>query len=112
VVVCSHLVPLLTRFRDIHFRPYTEEEFIEIVVKTLDREEGIDRDIALIIDYGVFNRLKSLYQPEVVIIEYPDSRQCCDKTEIISTITEYSYNLAYTTPANPIFVHKPLGWVS
>jgi Holliday junction DNA helicase RuvB len=26
------LPPLLTRFRDIHFKPYTEEEFVEIVV--------------------------------------------------------------------------------
>jgi FkbM family methyltransferase len=53
-----------------------------------------------------------LYQPEVVIIEYSDSRQCCNKTEIISVITEYPYNLAYTTPANLIFVRKPLGWIS
>jgi FkbM family methyltransferase len=53
-----------------------------------------------------------LYQPEVVIIEYSDSRRCCNKTEIISVITEYPYNLAYTTPANLIFVRKPLGWIS
>jgi holliday junction DNA helicase RuvB len=26
------LPPLLTRFRDIYFKPYTEEEFVEIVV--------------------------------------------------------------------------------
>jgi hypothetical protein len=53
-----------------------------------------------------------LYQPEVVIIEYSDTRQCCNKTEIISVITEYPYDLAHTTPANLIFVRKPLGWVS
>src|SRR5829696_2258129 len=41
------LPPLLTRFRDIHFKPYTEEEFVNIVVNVLDREEGVDRDIAL-----------------------------------------------------------------
>jgi hypothetical protein len=41
------LPPLLARFRDIHFKPYTEEEFVEIVVNVLDREEGVDRDIAL-----------------------------------------------------------------
>ena len=52
-----------------------------------------------------------LYRPEVVIIEYSDSRQCCNKTEIISVITEYPYNLVYTTPANLIFVRRPLGWV-
>ena len=47
------------RFRDVHFKPYTEEEFFEIVVNILDREEGIDRDIALLIADGVYNRLKS-----------------------------------------------------
>jgi Holliday junction DNA helicase RuvB len=41
------LPPLLTRFKDIHFKPYTEEEFVQIVVNVLDREEGVDRDIAL-----------------------------------------------------------------
>src|SRR5919108_1067143 len=41
--------PLLTRFRDIYFKPYTEEEFVEIVVNILDREEGVDRDVALLI---------------------------------------------------------------
>ena len=43
------LPPLLTRFRDINFKLYTEEEFVEIVVNVLDREEGVDRDIALLI---------------------------------------------------------------
>src|SRR5215207_2375928 len=41
------LPPLLTRFKDIHFKPYTEEEFVQIVVNVLNREEGVDRDIAL-----------------------------------------------------------------
>ena len=45
--------------QDIHFKPYTEEEFVEIVVNVLDREEGTDRDIALLIADGVYNRLKS-----------------------------------------------------
>jgi len=53
------LPPLLTRFRDIHFKPYTEQEFVEIAVEILDREEGVDRDVAMIIADGVFNRLKS-----------------------------------------------------
>jgi Holliday junction DNA helicase RuvB len=52
------LLPLLTRFRDIHFKPYTEEEFVNIVVNVLDREEGVDRDIALLIADGVYNILK------------------------------------------------------
>ena len=54
------LPPLLTRFRDIHFKLYTEEEFVEIVINVLGREEGVDRDIALLIfTDGVFNRLRS-----------------------------------------------------
>jgi MoxR-like ATPase len=53
------LPPLLTRFRDIHFKPYTEQEFVEIAVEILDREEGVDRDVAMIIADAVFNRLKS-----------------------------------------------------
>jgi MoxR-like ATPase len=52
------LPPLLARFRDIHFKLYTEEEFVEIVLNILDREEGIDGDIALLIADGVYNRLK------------------------------------------------------
>jgi Holliday junction DNA helicase RuvB len=53
------LPPLLTRFRDMHFKPYTEEEFVNIAVEILDREEGLDRDVATIIAEAVFNRLKS-----------------------------------------------------
>ena len=53
------LPPLLTRFKDIHLKPYTEEEFVNIAVEILDREEGIDRDVATMIADAVFNRLKS-----------------------------------------------------
>src|SRR5688500_11176321 len=42
------LTPLLTRFTVFHFKPYTKEEFLEIVVNVLDRDEGVDRDIALL----------------------------------------------------------------
>jgi hypothetical protein len=37
------LPPLLTGFRDIHFKPYTEEEFVEIVVNVLAREEDVEK---------------------------------------------------------------------
>jgi Holliday junction DNA helicase RuvB len=42
-----------------HFKPYTEEEFVNIAVEILDREEGLERDVATIIAEAVFNRLKS-----------------------------------------------------
>jgi hypothetical protein len=35
------LAPLITRFTVMQFKPYTEEEFVEIVVNVLDREEGL-----------------------------------------------------------------------
>ncbi len=53
------LPPLLTRFRDMHFKPYTEDEFVNIAVEILEREEGLDRDVATVIADAVFNRLKS-----------------------------------------------------
>jgi Holliday junction DNA helicase RuvB len=62
------LPPLLTRFRDIHFKPYTEEEFVNIAVEVLDREEAVDREIATIIADAVFNRLKSTNIRECVRI--------------------------------------------
>ena len=51
------LPPLLSRFRDIHFKPYTEEEFVEIVVNVLNAED-VDKDIALLIADRVYNTLK------------------------------------------------------
>jgi FkbM family methyltransferase len=49
--------------------------------------EGSEIDV-----WNSFN--PELHRPEVVIIEYSDTRQCCNKTEIISVITEYTYSLA------------------
>jgi ATP-dependent Lon protease len=37
------LAPLLTRFSVIHLKSYTKEEFVEIVVKVLNRDEGIEK---------------------------------------------------------------------
>lgn len=53
------LPPLITRFTVIQFKPYTEDEFSGIVANVLDREEGVEKDVALIIADGVFNKLKS-----------------------------------------------------
>jgi MoxR-like ATPase len=83
------LQPLLTRFRDIHFKPYTEEEFVEIVVNVLDREEGVDRDIALIIADGVFNRLKSSNIRECVRIARLARNDSAQVNRIIDTFARY-----------------------
>jgi MoxR-like ATPase len=83
------LQPLLTRFRDIHFKPYTEEEFVEIVVNILDREEGVDRDIALFIADGVFNRLKSSNIRECVRIARLARNNSAQINRIIDTFAKY-----------------------
>ena len=82
------LPPLLTRFRDIHFKPYSEEEFVEIVINVLDREEGVDRDIALIAD-GVFNRLKSSNIRECVRIARLAGNDSVQVNRIVDVFAKY-----------------------
>src|SRR6185312_11157532 len=53
------LAPLLTRFTVIHLKPYTKEEFVEIAVNVLNREEYIETDVAKIIADSVFNNLSA-----------------------------------------------------
>src|ERR671918_1665754 len=83
------LPPLLTRFRDIHFKPYTEEEFVEIVVNVLDREEGVDRDIALLIADGVYNMLKSSNIRECVRIARLARNDPAQVNRIVDTFAKY-----------------------
>jgi Holliday junction DNA helicase RuvB len=86
------LPPLLTRFRDIHFKPYTEEEFVEIVVNVLDREEGVDRDVALLIADGVYNRLKSTNIRECVRIARLARNDSVQVNRITDTFAKYGMN--------------------
>ena len=83
------LPPLLTRFTVIHFKPYTEEEFVEIVVNVLDREEGIDRDIALLIADGMYNRLKSSNIRECIRIARLARNDYAKANQIIDTFAKY-----------------------
>jgi Holliday junction DNA helicase RuvB len=83
------LPPLLTRFRDIHFKPYTEEEFVEIVVNVLDREEGVDREIALLITDCVYNRLNSSNIRECVRIARLARNDSAQVNRIIDTFAKY-----------------------
>jgi len=80
---------LLTRFRDIHFNPYTEEEFVEIAVNVLDREEGVDRNIALLIADGVYNSLKSTNIRECVRIARLSKNDSAQVNRIIDTFAKY-----------------------
>ena len=86
------LPPLLTRFRVIHFKPYTKEEFVEIVVNVLDREEGVDREIALLIANGVYNRLKSTNIRESVRIARLAKNDSTQVNRIIDTFAKYGSN--------------------
>jgi holliday junction DNA helicase RuvB len=83
------LPPLLTRFRDVHFKLYTEEEFVEIVVNVLDREEDVDRDIALLIADGVFNRLKSSNIRECVRIARLAGNNPEKVNRVVDTFAKY-----------------------
>ena len=83
------LPPLLTRFRDIHFKLYTEEEFVEIVINVLDREEGVDRDIALLIADGVFNRLKTSNIRECVRIARLARNDSVQVNRIVDVFAKY-----------------------
>src|SRR5919108_5935021 len=94
------LTPLLTRFRDIHFKPYTQEEFVEIVVNVLDREEGVDRDIALLIADGVYNRLRSSNIRECVRIARLARNDLTQVNRIIDTFAKYGSGPAFV--CNPI----------
>jgi Holliday junction DNA helicase RuvB len=80
---------LLTRFTIFHFKPYTKEEFIEIVVNVLDKEEGVDRDIALLIADGVYNRLKSTNIRECVRIARLAKNDSTQVNRIIDTFAKY-----------------------
>jgi DNA polymerase III delta prime subunit len=84
------LSPLITRFRVIQFKPYTEEEFVEIVLNVLDREEGVDRDVALIIADSVFNKLKSSNIRESVRIARLAKNDSAQINSIIDTFAKYS----------------------
>ena len=84
------LQPLLTRFQDVHFKPYTEEEFVDIAVKLLDKEEGIDRDIAAIIAKEVFNRFKTANIRECVRIARLTKNDISKVQLIIDTFRKYA----------------------
>jgi hypothetical protein len=74
---------------EFHFKPYTEVEFVEIVVNVLDREEGVDRDIALLIADNVYNRLKSSNIRECVRIARLAKNDSAQVNRIIDTFAKY-----------------------
>jgi Holliday junction DNA helicase RuvB len=83
------LPPLITRFRVIQFKPYTKEEFAEVVINVLDRDEGVDRDVALIIADSVFNRLQSPNIRECVRIARLAENDPAEVNRIVNTFAKY-----------------------
>jgi hypothetical protein len=75
-----------------YFRPSQEEEFVEIVVNVLDREEGVDRDIALLIADGVYNRLKSSNIRECVRIARLARNDITQINLIVDMFARYATN--------------------
>jgi hypothetical protein len=62
------------------------------VVSVLDREEGIDRDIGLLIADGVYNRLKSTNIRECVRIARLARNDSAQVNKIIDTFAKYDAN--------------------
>jgi hypothetical protein len=62
------------------------------VVSVLDREEGIDRDIGLLIADGVYNRLKSTNIRECVRIARLARNDSAQVNKIIDTFSKYGMN--------------------
>jgi hypothetical protein len=64
---------------------------VEIVVNVLDREEGVDRNVALIIADGVFNRLRSSNIRDCVRIARLAKNDIIQVDKIIDIIVKYEW---------------------
>jgi hypothetical protein len=71
------------------FQTIYRRRIIEIVVNVLDREEGVDRDIALLIADGVYNQLKSSNISESVRIARLAKNASVQVNKIIDTFSKY-----------------------
>jgi hypothetical protein len=70
------------------------------VVNVLDREEGVDRNIALLIADGVYNRLKSSNIRECVRIARLAKNDSAQVNRIIDTFAKYD-GMTNTMPRSP-----------
>jgi hypothetical protein len=67
----------------------TKEDTVAVVVNVLDREEGVDRDIALLIADGVYNSLKSSNVRECVRIARLAKNDSARVNRIVDTFAKY-----------------------
>ena len=86
------LAPLLTRFTVIHLKPYTKEEFVEVAVNVLDKEEDIENDVAEFIAESVFNDLSANIR-ECVRIARLANNNITKAQRIVDTLTTYGKRL-------------------
>ncbi|MGN6631211.1 MAG: hypothetical protein ACTHKP_03095 [Nitrososphaeraceae archaeon] len=83
------IAPLLTRFTVIHLKPYTKEEFVEIAINVLNRDERIDKDLARFIAELVFDKLSSNIRECVRIARLADNN-IAQAQRVINMLTIYS----------------------
>ena len=83
------LSPLLTRFTIIHLKPYTKEEFVEIAVNVLNRDEGIEKNVAKCIAELVFDKLSSNMRECIRIARLADNN-IAKAQRVVNMLTTYS----------------------
>ena len=78
-------------FTVIHLKSYTKQEFVEIAVKVLSREEGIEKDVATVIEEFVLNKASANIR-ECIRIAWLSGNDF-SKVKLIADIsTKYNYN--------------------
>jgi hypothetical protein len=82
------LAPLLTGFTIIHLKPYTKEEFVEIAVNVLNREERIEKDVAKFIAELVFDKLSSNIRECIRIVRLADN-SIAKAQRVVDMLTTY-----------------------
>jgi len=83
------LVPLLTRFTVIHLKLYTKDEFVEIAVNVLNRDERIEKDVSRFIAELVFDKLSKNIR-ECIRIARLAENNIAKAQRVINVLTTYS----------------------
>ena len=83
------LSPLLARFTIIHLKPSTKEEFVEITVNVLNRDEGIEKNVAKCIAELVFDKLSSNMRECIRIARLADNN-IAKAQRVVNMLITYS----------------------
>ena len=82
------LTPLITRFTVIHLKHYAREEFVEIAVNVLNRDEGIEKDVAKFIAELVFDKLSKNIRECIRIARLADNN-IAKAQRVVDMLTTY-----------------------